>query len=112
VKSPNPAFSHVEVPLVTTFILSSDPPYYDNVGYADISDFFYVWLRHTLKSVVPSLFSTLVTPKAEELVATPYRHSNKEAAETFFINGMSQTIRNLVNQINQVLPIPKLDKKS
>ena len=52
-------------------VVSTDPPYYDNIGYADLSDFFYVWLRRSLKPVFPDLFATLAVPKAEELVATP-----------------------------------------
>src|SRR5690606_25995499 len=55
-------------------LISTDPPYYDNIGYADLSDFFYVWLRRMLRPVFPSLYATLAVPKAEELVATPYRH--------------------------------------
>jgi putative DNA methylase len=58
-------------------IVSTDPPYYDNIGYADLSDFFYIWLRRSLKTVFPELFATLAVPKAEELVATPYRHGGK-----------------------------------
>ena len=64
-------------------LVSTDPPYYDNIGYADLSDFFYVWLRRALKPVFPELFATLAVPKAEELVATPYRHGSKAAAESF-----------------------------
>ena len=64
-------------------VVSTDPPYYDNIGYADLSDFFYVWLRRSLRSVFPDLFATLAVPKAEELVATPYRHGSKESAERF-----------------------------
>ena len=64
-------------------VISTDPPYYDNIGYADLSDFFYVWLRRALKPVFPEIFATLAVPKAEELVATPYRHGGKEAAEAF-----------------------------
>ena len=66
-------------------LVSTDPPYYDNIGYADLSDFFYVWLRRSLKPVFPDLFATLAVPKAEELVATPYRHGSKEKAEAFFL---------------------------
>src|SRR5690606_37437568 len=69
-------------------LVSTDPPYYDNIGYADLSDFFYVWLRKSLKPIFPSLYATLAVPKAEELVATPYRHGSKENAETFFLDGM------------------------
>ena len=79
-------------------VVSTDPPYYDNIGYADLSDFFYVWLRRTLKLVFPGLFATLAVPKAEELVATPYRHGSKEAAETFFLEGMSRAMRRLAEQ--------------
>ncbi len=56
--------------------ISTDPPYYDNIAYADLSDFFYVWLRHSLQTVWPSIFGTVLVPKADELVATPYRHGN------------------------------------
>ena len=65
-------------------VVSTDPPYYDNIGYADLSDFFYVWLRRSLRTAFPELFSTLAVPKAEELVATPYRHGSKDIAEAFF----------------------------
>ncbi|MDQ3692603.1 MAG: DUF1156 domain-containing protein [Chloroflexota bacterium] len=70
-------------------IYSTDPPYYDNVGYADLSDFFYVWLRHSLMDTYPNLFSTLLTPKSEELVATPYRFKGGKAeAQRFFESGV------------------------
>jgi len=68
----------------TNKLVSTDPPYYDNIGYADLSDFFYVWLRRALRPIYPGLFATVAVPKAEELVATPYRHGGKEAAERFF----------------------------
>ena len=64
--------------------------YYDNIGYADLSDFFYVWLRRSLRMAFPALFATLSVPKADELVATPYRHGSKEKAEAFFLNGMTK----------------------
>ena len=66
-------------------IISSDPPYYDNIAYADLSDFFYVWMRRSLKIILPELFSTITTPKTEELVATPYRYGSKEQAEKFLL---------------------------
>jgi putative DNA methylase len=70
-------------------VVSTDPPYYDNIGYADLSDFFYVWLRRSLRDVYPELFRTLLTPKAEELVATPYRfEGSKQKAEQFFKRGL------------------------
>jgi putative DNA methylase len=86
-------------------IISTDPPYYDNIGYADLSDFFYVWLRRTLKPVFPALFATLAVPKAEELVATPYRHGNKEKAETFFLNGMTQAMHQMSVHAHPAFPV-------
>ena len=71
------------------YVINTDPPYYDNIAYADLSDFFYVWLRHSLSDVWPDLLRRLMTPKAEELVATPYRHGGKHEAEAFFMEGMS-----------------------
>ena len=86
-------------------IISTDPPYYDNIGYADLSDFFYVWLRRSLRPVYPDLFATVAVPKAEELVAAPYRHGGKDAAETFFLNGMSQAMRRLAEQTHTSFPV-------
>ena len=85
--------------------MSTDPPYYDNIGYADLSDFFYVWLRRSLKPVFPDLFATLAVPKTEELVATPYRQGSKDEAETFFLDGMASAIRRLSEQAHPVFPI-------
>jgi putative DNA methylase len=73
-------------------VISTDPPYYDNIGYADLSDFFYVWLKNSLSSIWPDLFRRLMTPKAEELVATPYRHGGKDEAEAFFMQGMGDAL--------------------
>lgn len=86
-------------------IISTDPPYYDNIGYADLSDFFYVWLRRSLKNIYPQLFSTLAVPKAEELVATPYRHGNKEKAEHFFLDGMTNAMRNMAELGHPAFPV-------
>jgi putative DNA methylase len=86
-------------------IISTDPPYYDNIGYADLSDFFYIWLRRSLKTVFPNLFATLSVPKAEELVATPYRHGSKDKAEKFFLNGMTQAMHRLADQTHQGSPV-------
>jgi putative DNA methylase len=86
-------------------IVSTDPPYYDNIAYADLSDFFYVWLRHSLKSVFPNLFSTLEVPKAAELVATPYRHGSNEKAESFFLDGMTQAMRRISEQSHPDFPV-------
>ncbi|HJQ95127.1 MAG TPA: hypothetical protein VJ935_05395, partial [Acidimicrobiia bacterium] len=77
-------------------LVCTDPPYYDNIGYADLSDFFYVWLRRSLKDVDPDLFSTLLTPKAEELVATPYRfEGSRKNAEEHFESGLSKAFAQL-----------------
>ena len=86
-------------------IVSTDPPYYDNIGYADLSDFFYVWLRRSLGPVFPDIFATLAVPKAEELVATPYRHGSKEKAEAFFLNGMTLSMERLAEQSHAALPV-------
>ncbi len=86
-------------------IISTDPPYYDNIGYADLSDFFYVWLRRSQMNVFPDMFATLAVPKAEELVATPYRHGSKEKAESFFLNGMSQSMHCLAEQSHPSFPV-------
>jgi putative DNA methylase len=86
-------------------VISTDPPYYDNIGYADLSDFFYTWLRASLKPVYPALFSTIAVPKAEELVATPHRHGNRKKAGEFFLNGMTEAMRQLASQSHSALPL-------
>jgi putative DNA methylase len=89
----------------TSVVFSTDPPYYDNIGYADLSDFFYVWLRRSLRPVFPGLFSTVAVPKAEELVATPARHGGKQAAEIFFLQGMTRAMRRLAEQAHPAYPV-------
>ena len=84
--------------------ISTDPPYYNNIGYADLSDFFYIWLRPALRSFLPSLFTTVAVPKAEELVATPYRHGGAEKAEAFFLSGMTQAMASLARQAHPANP--------
>lgn len=86
-------------------VVSTDPPYYDNVGYADLSDFFYGWMRRSLKPVFPGLFATLAVPKAEELVACSYRHGNKEKAEAFFLHGMTRAMHRLAEQAHPAFPV-------
>lgn len=93
------------IPSVRAAIVSTDPPYYDNVGYADLSDFFYVWLRRSMRTIFPALFSTVTTPKAEELVATPERHGGKERAEMFFLDGMTQAMRRVAQLSHPAFPI-------
>ena len=68
--------------LTLTKVVSTDPPYYDNIGYADLSDYFYVWLRRSLRTVFPDIFATLSVPKTEEIVATPFRHGSRREAES------------------------------
>jgi len=86
-------------------LISTDPPYYDNIGYADLSDFFYVWLRKSLRPIFPNLYATLAVPKAEELVATPYRHGGKAEAESFFLSGMTAAMHNLAEQAHPAFPV-------
>lgn len=86
-------------------VVSTDPPYYDNIGYADLSDFFYVWLRRTLRNFYPDVFATLIVPKAEELVATPYRHGGKKQAEKFFLDGMTKAMNRLAEQAHPAFPV-------
>jgi putative DNA methylase len=75
-----------------SILVSTDPPYYDNIGYADLSDFFYVWLKRSLNKIWPDLFRRLTTPKSEELIAAPYRHGGKDQAEAFFMQGMAEAL--------------------
>ncbi|MBQ7190577.1 MAG: DUF1156 domain-containing protein [Kiritimatiellae bacterium] len=86
-------------------VISTDPPYYDNIGYADLSDYFYIWMRRGLRDIYPELFSTMATPKTEELVATPYRHGGKEAAELFFMDGMTAAMHNLATLSKPSFPV-------
>lgn len=87
-------------------IVSTDPPYYDNVPYADLSDYFYVWLRRSLRQVFPDLFATLAVPKTEELVAFAYRHKDgKAGAEAFFLDGMTKAMHRLVEQAHPSFPV-------
>jgi len=86
-------------------VVSTDPPYYDNIGYADLSDFFYVWLRRSMRDIFSSLFATVAVPKSDELVSTPGRHGGREAAETFFLRGMTDAIRNIASNCHLAFPI-------
>ena len=86
-------------------IISTDPPYYDNIGYADLSDYFYLWMKRTLSEYYPEDFNTVLVPKMEELVATPYRHGGTKNAELFFLNGMSEVFSNLIEKCHPAYPI-------
>jgi len=95
------AVSGVLSPLVST-----DPPYYDNIGYADLSDFFYVWMRRSLGTVYPSIFGTLLVPKSAELVATPYRFGgSKQKAREFFEEGLGNAFLRMRERANPEYPI-------
>lgn len=85
-------------------VISTDPPYYDNIAYADLSDFFYVWLRKSLRGYYPSLFGSMTSPKDEELVASAYRHGGKVAAEKFFLDGMTEAMSRLSQQAHPAFP--------
>ncbi|MCI8809284.1 MAG: DUF1156 domain-containing protein [Oscillibacter sp.] len=87
-------------------MVSTDPPYYDNIGYADLSDFFYVWMRQSLRTIYPDLFRTMLVPKTEELVATPYRFNGSiEKARDFFENGMLQTCKQVYQYAREDVPV-------
>lgn len=87
-------------------MVSTDPPYYDNIGYADLSDFFYVWMRQSLKESYPQLFGTMLVPKAEELIATPYRHNGStEDAKNFFEDGMLSTCKQIYKYSRDDVPV-------
>jgi putative DNA methylase len=86
-------------------VVSTDPPYFDNIGYADLSDYFYLWLRRALRTVFPDIFSTVAVPKDDELVATPYRHGGKKAAEDFFLQGMTKALHNLSELAHPSFPV-------
>lgn len=86
-------------------LVSTDPPYYDNVPYADLSDFFYVWLRYALRSYLPGVFKTILVPKSEELVADYKRHNDRSSAEKFFMQGMTEVMRNISDQSHPAFPV-------
>jgi putative DNA methylase len=84
--------------------ISTDPPYYDNIGYADLSDFFYFWQKKALQESYPSEYSFLATPKSEEIIASPYRHEGRELAEQFFLNEMRDAVKNLAKHCSDDFP--------
>jgi putative DNA methylase len=87
------------------YIISTDPPYYDNIGYSDLSDFFYVWLRHGLKDFYPDLLSTVLVPKMEELVASDFRYGSKEAAKNHFESGFKEAFKNFKKGLDPRFPL-------
>lgn len=96
----NASTRHIDVGTV----ISSDPPYYDNIGYADLSDYFYIWLRKTLRKVLPKATSAILVPKDEELIAAPYRQGGRKKAETFFLSGMSKVAKQWATIANDSIP--------
>jgi putative DNA methylase len=86
-------------------VFSTDPPYYDNVPYSDLSDFFYVWQRPILRDIYPSLFGSVLTPKAAELVADKFRQGSHEKAQEFFVNGFRRAFENIRLAMNEEYPI-------
>ncbi len=86
-------------------LISTDPPYYDNIGYSDLSDYFYVWLRRSLRAILPKTFNTMLVPKDEELVANPYRHGGKDGARAFFEHGFEDVFRRARETANPEYPI-------
>ena len=91
-------------PIPQGSVISTDPPYYDNIPYADISDFFYCWMRPVLREMWPDIFGVLATPKADELVAAPHRQGGREAANRFFLEGMKTVIKNMVDRSSEMYP--------
>lgn len=87
------------------FVVATDPPYYDNVGYADLSDFFYVWMRRSLGALFPELLATVLTPKSEELVAEPFRHGGGANAERFFEDGFFRVFRRIRSDASEDFPV-------
>ncbi|MCX2966286.1 DUF1156 domain-containing protein [Gordonia aquimaris] len=89
----------------TDGLICTDPPYYDNIGYSDLSDFFYVWLRRILRQLYPELLSTMLVPKADELVANPYRHHGKSGARSFFEDGFRAVFAKARESASSEFPI-------
>lgn len=87
-------------------MISTDPPYYGNIDYSDLSDYFYVWMRRALSDTYPELFKTLLTPKAEELIANPYRHDgDTEKAKSFFEKGMMEACAKIQTYASDDIPV-------
>lgn len=102
------AFQHdaaLKSSIINNVVIQSDPPYYDNVPYSNISDYFYIWLRRSLKDIYPNLFSTIAVPKMEELVANKFRHGNKEKADKFFMDGMTTAMHRMYENAHPSFPV-------
>jgi len=86
-------------------LVCTDPPYFDNIGYADLSDFFYVWSRPLLRDVFPETFETLLTPKSDELIADSSRFDSPTEAEEFFQEGLRESFGNLREIVDEDYPV-------
>src|SRR5206468_1671696 len=86
-------------------IFATDPPYYDNVPYSDLSDFFYVWQRPILRAIYPDLYTSVLTPKQAELVADKFRHGGDEPARRFFEQGFRSAFANIRARISSAYPL-------
>lgn len=86
-------------------VVSTDPPYYNNIGYADLSDFFYVWLRHNVKNIYEDICISTETPKSDELIASSSRQGGKAEAESFFLKGMTEVMQRLADQAHPAFPV-------
>jgi putative DNA methylase len=89
----------------SAIVVSTDPPYYDNIGYADLSDYLYVWMRKSLRNVYPDVFSTVLVPKEPELIASPHRHGGRDAANQHFESGLQRTFINIRRFISPNFPL-------
>lgn len=87
------------------YLISTDPPYYDNIGYSDLSDFYYVWMRRSLREIHPAGLGTMLVPKAEELVANPYRHGDANGAKQFFETGFEHVFEHARQSAMEDYPI-------
>lgn len=94
-----------EEAIADNVVISTDPPYYDNVPYSNLSDFFYLWLRKTLKGILPDFLQTINVPKMPELVANQFRHGGREEAERFFLDGMTTVMSNMATQSHPAYPV-------
>lgn len=91
---------------MSNIMISTDPPYYDNIDYSDLSDFFYIWMRQSMEKTYPELFGTMLVPKSEELIATPFRHNGSiEAAKQFFEDGMMKTCQQIYKAADSQIPV-------
>ena len=86
-------------------VISTDPPYYNNVAYADLADFFYPWMRRTLRAIFPELLASISTPKGEELVAAPHRHGSRQGADAYFLTGMTSAMKAIARNAHPAVPV-------